>query len=1247
MSRCRKSHGFVQVALAILVVFCAKPLMAQIGTTTDVIVGRVVGPDSMGLRIAHVDVTSIESGITRKQVTGDDGRYSVIFPDGGGRYLLTVHYLGMAPVRMLLQRRGDEDRLVANFALTPTAVRLSAVAVEAQRIADSLGVGAGAIGQVLSKELLEQLGYEGNEAAALALVTPGVTLMQGGDTSMNAIAINGQSASQTGHLIDGLAAGSGSLPAQAVKNTSVITSAYDVANGQFTGGFVQQSTISGTNKFNGSLDSSVPLAPLGGLDASQGILTRTQRGYRGGGSLAGPFIRDHLFGALAFSASSTSMQSSSIYSLSSASLDRLGVIPDSVVRFMNILAAHGLARPLTNAAGSQQYGYRNGFGRVDFTPNERNTLTVSFSGFRFSNRGFLTGPLATPAAGGEFSSESWRAQVGLTSHLGAWVNDARASVSQGRFGARTSLAATGGTVVVPSSLPTSSSGSGISTLQFGGSPFAAQTSTTSTVDTKDELSWLSPDAAHRPKLGVSLTLTASTGGAPGNVFGTYQFNSLTDLGSGAPASYTRTLATTFQSAKATNAAIYIGDAWRTGPKLQLVYGVRLEHNDFFNPPQLNAGALTAFGIRTNAFPRETSLSPRVGFTYGVGATDKKPAVVTIRGGAGIFRSGAGQVSSIFSSARDAAGQSNGQASLSCVGAAVPPLNWSNFTTAASDLPTTCASGAANQAVSALPRIVAVDPSFSLPRTLQTSLSVERTFAKNWNISVDGSVTDGSSGQAFRDLNLVASPRFLVTNESRRPVFTSASAIVPATGAMALRDSRVNPAYGTVSLVSSFLRNEDRSINMSLGWSASKLSINGSYSYSFSRMQVAGIPNDGVFSLSTSVAGDPREVQWIRSPWSSPHQVRLMLSYNPSSWLSISPSIFAASNTGFDPIVSADINGDGAANDRAFIFDPAHTADTAVANGMTRLLRNAPANVRKCLASQLGRIAGAASCAGPWYSSGGLSVRVKPPWNGGRLSLSLQTNNVPAGLDLLLHGSNGLRGWGQYPATNETLLYVRGFDPVSQTFRYSVNERFGTSTTKQSLYRQPMQLTLVARIALGKMGGSGGPGGPGGGFTPLGMSAAASAAGPERSAHADSLRARLAATMPNVFRQTLALRDSLSLSLDSTQVARIRMLGDAYQTRADSLVNSITVAMSAPVAGTDPAAVATNVREKTGEANALQKKALADLRAVLRDDQLKKLPQTLIGPHSARQGAKQGAAEEVKNQAKDKAQGVLRGIFRRP
>ena len=41
---------------------------------------------------------------------------------------------------------------------------------------------------------------------------------------------------------------------------------------------------------------------------------------------------------------------------------------------------------------------------------------------------------------------------------------------------------------------------------------------------------------------------------------------------------------------------------------------------------------------------------------------------------------------------------------------------------------------------------------------------------------------------------------------------------------------------------------------------------------------------------------------------------------------------------YTPIVSGDINGDGSSrNDRAFIFNPATTADTAIANGMARLL----------------------------------------------------------------------------------------------------------------------------------------------------------------------------------------------------------------------------------------------------------------------------------------------------------------------
>lgn len=1175
-------------------------LHAQVGTTTDLIVGRILGPDSLPLRAAHVDVTSTESGITRKQITDDDGHYTIVFPDGGGQYVVTVHYLGMAPVRLLLRRQADEDRLVANVRLTASAVRLSAVTVEAQREADSLASGAGAIGQVLSRELLDRLGYQGNEAAALALITPGVTLLQGADSSLSAISIGGQAASQTGHLIDGLAAGTASLPREAVKNTSVITSAYDVSTGQYSGGFVEQTTVSGTNTVKGTLNSSTPLAPVGNLSAQQGVLSQTLRGIDGGGNLSGPFIKDHLFGSVAAHVSTMQIPGASVYTLSPASLERLGVIPDSVARFLDILNSEGLTRPPGDVSGKREFGNRQLFGRVDFTPTERNTLTLSANEFKYWTHGWFSGPLATPASGGEYSIESWRVLASLTSHFGSWVNDARVSGSDQKYGASARTVATSGSVVVPSSQPTDGIGSGISTLTFGGSPFAAQLTTTTTVDAKDELSWLSSDGAHRAKLGASLTIGRGTGGVPGNTLGTYRFNSLSDLQNGIPASYSRTLAPTNQASATRDAALYVGDAWRTGPRLQLVYGFRLEHSVFADPPRLNPDAAAAFGIHTNVFPQETRISPRLGFTYLVGAGDSKPAAATIRGGVGFFRGGASQVAQTFAAARDATGLAGSQSQLNCVGAAVPTLDWDYFSSSSANLPLTCAAGIPNATVSALPNVVAIDPSFQVPRTLRASLGASRQFAKVWNVSLDGSLAEGYAGTGTRDLNLVASPRFTLSGEDNRPVYVAPSAIVPTTGAIALSDSRVNPAFGAVSLVSSSLHNEYRSVTLSLGRNLPKLSLNGSYSYSYARMQVlASSVGNAFVNYYASTAGDPRVVQWIRNPYTSPQQLRFFASYRPKSWLEITPSMVGYSGSSFNPMVSGDINGDGASNDRAFIFDPAHTADTAVANGMSRLIASAPPRIRKCLDSQLGRIASASSCTQPWYVTGGFSARITPPWNGRRLSVSLQTNNAVAGLDLLLHGSDHLHGWGQYPSENSTLLYVRGFDPASQTFRYAVNERFGTPTTKQSYFRQPMQITLVAQLTLGKM--------QSGGMADMPPGAPHAGVASGATTHADSLRMKIAATVPNVFRRVLALKDSLSLSLDTAQIARLKLLGDAYQARADSLTSAIVSIMSAPVVGMDPASVAKSVRAKSDEANALYKKAVEDLRGVLRDDQLKKLP----------------------------------------
>ncbi len=64
-----------------------------------------------------------------------------------------------------------------------------------------------------------------------------------------------------------------------------------------------------------------------------------------------------------------------------------------------------------------------------------------------------------------------------------------------------------------------------------------------------------------------------------------------------------------------------------------------------------------------------------------------------------------------------------------------------------------------------------------------------------------------------------------------------------------------------------------------------------------------------------------------------------LTYNAFDLIRLSWNGSFRSGTPYTPIVAGDINGDGYANDRAFVFDPAKTADSALAAGMQSLLAN--------------------------------------------------------------------------------------------------------------------------------------------------------------------------------------------------------------------------------------------------------------------------------------------------------------------
>jgi len=83
----------------------------------------------------------------------------------------------------------------------------------------------------------------------------------------------------------------------------------------------------------------------------------------------------------------------------------------------------------------------------------------------------------------------------------------------------------------------------------------------------------------------------------------------------------------------------------------------------------------------------------------------------------------------------------------------------------------------------------------------------------------------------------------------------------------------------------------------------------------------------------------------------------------------------SSGAPFTPMVASDVNGDGARNDRAFVFDPAGAAPEAAA--MSRLLAAADPRVAACLESQVGQVAQRNSCRGPWQGSFDMQLNYRP------------------------------------------------------------------------------------------------------------------------------------------------------------------------------------------------------------------------------------------------------------------------------
>ena len=1117
---------------------------------TDVIRGKVTDPSGAPLGNVRVTATSIPGNVTREARTDNKGAFQIVFPGGTGDYFMGYASIGFAYRQFEIKRTADQDVLIADARLAP--VMLDTVRTEvtgtAQRptrfpTQDISGTERNIAMLGLPPEIMGDL-------AAMAASLPGVLLVPGTEGAADGFSVFGLGTDQNTTTLNGLPTGSSNLPRDASISTSLSTSPFDVSRGGFSGGNLNIRSGLGSNYKERGISLALNAPQLEWTDRAARELGSEYTRVSVSGKAAGPITLNKTFYNVSYELSRNSQLNPTLLNTSPVALATAGIATDSVTRLVEILGLQSVGG-ISDVFRSQRLNDRGlVFGSIDVSPPQ-STSGQTF-GFTFNGQWGRQSPVqggVTQFASAAGDRIDWNG--GLQGRHSAYVKSILTESSLGFNTTRNYgdayLAMPAGRVRVTSAL--GNGNTGVSMLGFGGNQGLSSSSRSVGVSGQNTLSWFDDRNRHRIKLTSEFNYSGNSQNQSSNLLGTFTYNSLLDLENNTPAAFTRVLKASSRSTGQVTGALSLGDSYRKSPDTQIQYGIRVDASAFTTHPDYNPAVTAAFGRRNDHAPAPITISPRIGFSRTLGQAQEFAAFMggfrapraVVRGGVGVFTNNPSAF--LIGQSLDNTGLPSGSQQLTCVGAASPIPDWVLYRTNASAIPTECANGTTGTVFSnSKPAVTLLAKDFKPQQTIRSNLSwTGAILDARYNATFEGTYSYNQFQQRNVDLNFQPNTQFTLAAEDNRPVFVATSSIVPTTGAVASQDARLSQDFSRVQEVRSDLKSTSAQLQIRLnpiyrtqttfGWS-------GAYTFLHGREQVSGFQSTG---------SNPLDVTWFQSG-QGPHQISYNLRYVFFNAIQVNWNGQFRSGSAFTPTVASDVNGDGYFNDRAFIFDPSATTDTAVANGMQRLIDNSSGRTRDCLVSQLGGIAARNSCRAPWSSSASMSIAVDrakfrlPP----RSSITFSLSNPFGAADLALHGSNKLRGWGSMYSPDQSLLYVRGFDAAAAggpKFNYEVNQRFGATRPQFMTLRNPVILTATVRYDLGAPRERQ--------LMEQRLDIGRTTAGTRMSEF--TLRSMLTSSVPNMMPQILFQQDSLQLT--AQQADSIASMNRRYTYRVDSLWTS--------------------------------------------------------------------------------------------
>jgi hypothetical protein len=1064
------SRPIISVAFSIAALLVtADAASAQEQSGPEVVRGRITDDSSHAI-VATVMVTRGPDRLTQQTTSDSSGNYSTRFEQGTGDYLVYVTAAGFKSARRRVQRQANETELVANFSLAPDVAELEAVRVSATRPVR-------ATNSITPTQLEPGSSEKWNDGVsgavpptvqgdlnAVAGTMSNVTLTPGGAS------ILGSGSESSLNTLNGMGLPASAIPRAARTETRVTGATFDPTRGGFAGANVDVRLGPGSRSYQ-RRNGFVTLDPqrFQFSDAIGRALGAPSGGVRASFGADGELIRRALTYNVALDLARSSSDPSTLLSANPDALRIAGVSPDSVARIIAISAPLGLPVAAAGVPGAREHTGVTWLGRLDDTRDTMKTraLTTILGFTRDGALGF--GPLSAPSSAGERRERTIGGQLTLGAYMGAGkrtLNETRIAASAVRTEVEPYRNIPGASVLVRSELEGSDD---VTSLSLGGGSFLPSDDSRWTAEAANETIWNARGRRHRFKALLWGRADGLEQQGLSNSLGAFTFNSIDDFEAGRPASFSRTLTQPTRSGDVWNGAAALAHLFAPTRFFSILYGARVEADGFLDSPARNQALEQTLGVTTGAAPSRLHLSPRAGFSYrysrdkenGSGTSQNqvgrfyRTTVGVIRGGIGEFRDLLRP--GILADASASTGLPGGTTTLSCIGTAVPDVDWSSFADDPATIPTECRDGSGVLAERA-PAVTLIDPSYDVPRSWRASLDWSTNLPKDLLLRIGGLASYDLSQPGTLDANFAGVRRLALANENDRPVFVSTAGIDPASGAVSAAESRISSGFGRVASRVSDLRGYGGQLTFGLAPDVFKfrarlsLYTSGSYTLQWTRRQFRGF--DG------AAFGDPRDKEWAPGAADARHVFVFTggLSHRKTGTL----TLFARAQSGlpYTPIVQGDVNGDGRGGDRAFIPAPADESDATLAAQMRSLIDNSRGGAKDCLLASLGKAAPRNGCRGPWTQS--LNIQWRPPmpqkW-GGRVIPNVYFQNVLAGLDQAIHGSGSLRGWGSQIAPDPVLLVPKGFDANAERFRYDVNPRFGQTRVGRATGRDPFRIVI--------------------------------------------------------------------------------------------------------------------------------------------------------------------------------------------